>query len=359
MSFLGRLFGAGATGSRAPGGASASVGARAAAGPTGPGASPAFPAPAVPSGSSPGAPPAPPAPPAPAPAATPATPPAARRRTAVRANAGSNLVADLRSAWSAASGQASVELRPEGGAAGPLDSKIGGEPYLPPGQAWPTLGANGPDLFLLAQLNFGQLPPLAGFPARGLLQFFISGDDTHGMDYRDPVGGPGHLVLYHPDLPTGAVSAAAPPSGARPDLSRAVEYMDVPFSVAGGVRLTGRAASQPMPPGDFRFESAFARFLASDEGADVAERLRRGGSVDLRLAFASKGHRLGGYPRLPLSDPRVGHHLSRFTTLLLQLDSDESAGIVWGEGGAAGFFIEPERLAARDFSRVLYSWDCP
>jgi uncharacterized protein YwqG len=254
----------------------------------------------------------------------------------------------------AATAKASIELAPVPGRPGPVDSKIGGQPYLAPGQSWPRATDGGPALFLLAQINLAQLPALPGFPARGLLQFFIAGDDTHGMDYREPAHGIGHRVVFHPDPPAGGWEAGS----VGPDVERAVEYMDVPFTNADGVCLAGRLANRPMPPDDFRFEAAFAEFLAAPANLGLAERLRRAESFDLKRAFSSAGHRLGGYPRFAHTDRRMRGDLAGFSTLLLQLDSDESAGLVWGDGGTCGFFIEPERLAALDFSRVLYCWDC-
>jgi uncharacterized protein YwqG len=205
----------------------------------------------------------------------------------------------------------------------------------------------------LAQINLGQLPPLEGFPERGLIQFFIGGNDTHGMDYRNPADGIGHLVVAVPDPPADGSGASG-----GPDVERAVAYMAVPFTNPDGVRLAGRPVNSPMPPDDFRFEAAFAEFLAAPANLTLAERLRRAGSLDLRQVFASGGHRLGGYPRFAHDDPRLRADLAGFATLLLQVDSDESAGIDWGDGGACGFFIEPERLAALDLSRTLYWWDC-
>jgi uncharacterized protein YwqG len=264
----------------------------------------------------------------------------------------------VRASWAAATGLPSVELFPGPEPTGLTDSKIGGLPYLGPGDHWPALSDGGPKLFLLAQLNLGALPPVAGFPQSGLLQFFIAGDDTHGMNYRDPVAGPGHMVRFHPDLPS--LSPAVPDESdvlaAGPDLGRAVEYMDVPFTVTEGVRLHGRITSQPMPPGDFRFDATASRFALNQpmlQSADAPMLAQSGGS-----AVSSAGHRMGGYAHFAHSDPRLPPHLAGFTTLLLQLDSDDSAGISWGDGGTCGFFIEPERLAARDFSRVLYCWDC-
>ena len=42
------------------------------------------------------------------------------------------------------------------------------------------------------------------------------------------------------------------------------------------------------------------------------------------------------------------------------MDSDHSSDvdIMWGDVGVANFFIRLEDLKNRDFSNVLYNWDC-
>jgi uncharacterized protein YwqG len=60
-------------------------------------------------------------------------------------------------------------------------SKFGGLPYLPKGFEYPKT-PDGKYLFLLAQLNFYEIPPLDGFPDRGILQFYIADDDFYGLD---------------------------------------------------------------------------------------------------------------------------------------------------------------------------------
>ena len=39
---------------------------------------------------------------------------------------------------------------------------------------------------------------------------------------------------------------------------------------------------------------------------------------------------------------------------------DEANGVemLWGDVGVCNFFIHPHDLAKRDFSKVLYNWDC-
>ena len=51
------------------------------------------------------------------------------------------------------------------------DSHLGGIPYLPHNETYPT-GNDGQSLWLCAQINFAQMPPMEGFPSKGILQFF-------------------------------------------------------------------------------------------------------------------------------------------------------------------------------------------
>ena len=73
-------------------------------------------------------------------------------------------------------------------------------------------------------------------------------------------------------------------------------------------------------------------------------------------------HQLGGYPYFTQNDPREENpEYKDFDTLLFQLDSDFSGKkdlVLWGDSGIANFFINREALKRRDFSQVLYNWDC-
>ncbi len=58
------------------------------------------------------------------------------------------------------------------------------------------------------QLNFSQLPQLRGFPAQGLLQFFVDGEDTlYGADYDNPQSQRSWRVRYLPNVPVTALHA--------------------------------------------------------------------------------------------------------------------------------------------------------
>ncbi|MGN1033047.1 MAG: DUF1963 domain-containing protein, partial [Intestinibacter sp.] len=73
------------------------------------------------------------------------------------------------------------------------------------------------------------------------------------------------------------------------------------------------------------------------------------------------GIKIGGYPFFTQEDPRE-YDYGGYNTLLLQIDSidddDEDIHIMWGDSGVGNFFISAEDLKNRDFSNVLYNWDC-
>jgi len=74
--------------------------------------------------------------------------------------------------------------------------------------------------------------------------------------------------------------------------------------------------------------------------------------------FQSTGHKIGGYAYFTQEDPRIGRGAEKIKDyiLLLQIDSDDD--IMWGDMGVANFFIHPDDLAKKDFSKVMYTWDC-
>ena len=99
--------------------------------------------------------------------------------------------------------------------------------------------------------------------------------------------------------------------------------------------------------------------------------MRRAGievlTVGINGATVYGGHRIGGYPCFEQDDPRdVTEGLRKYDTLLLQIVShtmpdasgNEETLIMFGDEGGCQFFIPREKLRARDFSDVMYNWDC-
>ena len=81
---------------------------------------------------------------------------------------------------------------------------------------------------------------------------------------------------------------------------------------------------------------------------------------------AYAGHRIGGYPCFEQYDPREELNLEKYDTLLLQIVSHihpnnnggEDTLIMFGDLGGCQFFIPKDKLIARDFSDVMFWWDC-
>lgn len=86
--------------------------------------------------------------------------------------------------------------------------------------------------------------------------------------------------------------------------------------------------------------------------------------LELALEIVKKIRAENKRTRLPFtqSDPRGEKpEYDRMDTPLFQLDSDghgREDRVLWGDCGVGGFFINREALERRDFSRVLYNWDC-
>ncbi len=280
---------------------------------------------------------------------------------------------------------------------GPTISKIAGTPYMPASVEWPIF-RHGPMRFF-AQLNFGELPALPGFPRHGILQLFGGTDEVYGLDDPD-----GSFVRYIEDtsepsvgdMPEEAIGTDGPfsdPWSANPLRGEELQevrpgYDDVTtrtFSWSGEFD-NGRHAyvflqrdahirhiispddfsvlvRDRLPDGSWRASSMSCLGRSAPQRVrELTEDAKREGFVqwepplDRVVPFSDGkpwGHRLGGYPGFTQSDPRPPEDPR---ILLVQIDSDE--GLMWGDNGIANWFITPDELVRRDFSNVLFNWDC-
>lgn len=258
-----------------------------------------------------------------------------------------------------------------------FDSKLGGVPYFPKDMEYPRVLEGeqaGKPLRLLAQLNFGTLPHLEGFPQKGILQFFAGGDgdDVYGVDFHDNFVQNGFRVIYHENVVEDTVKLI---SGE--DLPTFDSDGDYPFK--GEFLLkAGEPHLSAVSPADYRFDEAVAESYNELFDGDVvgmwANKDGKKGirQVDEPLYYAiyevrsCGGTGIGGFPYFTQEDIRpCDEEYSTCNILLFQLDSGFSEGssewadvVMWGDSGVANFFISADRLAKCDFSRVLYTWDC-
>lgn len=230
-----------------------------------------------------------------------------------------------------------------------FDSKIGGAYYVPDGE--PLVDEiSGTPLHLLAQINFGQIKAVAPFPDKGLLQIFITGDDDlYGLDFDHPTVQERWAIRYYEEIP----ETAAPENIFTPVMGK--ETL-LPFSTE--YKLKAHKAKQVMTMSDYRFDKTFievcGKYLKTTQHSvyDLDEELYNG----IEDKIQTYSCQIGGYPTFTQYDPRENMEAEKPQILLFQLDTVED--IMWGDSGVGNFFISEEDLLNRDFSNVLYNWDC-
>lgn len=237
-------------------------------------------------------------------------------------------------------------IRVKAGAAGSpalWESKVGGQPYLPKGAVWPC-APDGTALFFLAQINFAEAPALAPFPEKGILQFFINDDDLYGMDFDEGEKPDTFRVLFHPEV----VQNKAELQTSFPALRDYDELL--PHHPEESYPLRFELAEEVAGMQDYRFHQHFGGDFFQQFGEQEWQVMDEFGK-----AVRPQGHKIGGYAYFTQDDPRRADDPM---LLLFQLDSDEGMDLMWGDMGVGHFFIREKDLVARDFSKVLYDWDC-
>ena len=169
------------------------------------------------------------------------------------------------------------------------------------------------------------------------------GGTPYGLNEADPEAQHNFRVLYFPEPDE---DEAALTTGFE-DLR---SYGDLPLSAGQCFTMRFERSSGPMPESDYRFDDIFGEDFFSRFGAEewnIAEAYNH-------ISDAA-GHRIGGYAEFTQEDPRSTDDPME---LLFQLDTDSKIGCRWGDMGVANFFIRPEDLQRRDFSRIFFNWDC-
>ena len=166
----------------------------------------------------------------------------------------------------------------------------------------------------------------------------------------------GHRVVWYPSVDETVTEESV--------LEKYHPYFDEEsyFPMQDVFRMTFTLAQESLSYSDFRFDRAFAQAWNEVCPSDKITGYRE---LDVEMsdammdAVSGAGHKIGGYPMFTQWDPREGK-MENYGILLLQIDSFGAEGkeIMWGDSGVGNFFITPEDLEQRVFSRVLYTWDC-
>ena len=243
---------------------------------------------------------------------------------------------------------------------GITDSKIGGQPYWPADKEYPT-DKDGKPMLMLMQVNCAEAGLMAPLPEQGLLQWFISTNPELMYGCRgnyDNEGG-GFCIVYHENFERDSTYLDAPTHDSVDEMltpvKREVAIDVVPEQTAMGVN-------------DGHFNDLFIEVVKELTGEDIADKMwyEYLGNDDCLYFEQSLGmkrpcHQMLGYPVFSQEDAR--RDIETHDTLLFQLDSqfspiDRKELVMWGDMGSGFIFINHDDLAAHDFSRPYYCWDC-
>jgi uncharacterized protein YwqG len=238
----------------------------------------------------------------------------------------------------------------------PARSHFGGSPNLPAGTPWPE--RNGRPLALVARLSLPELQQsrrIDWLPQIGALLFFYDVEDqAWGFDPNDR----GYCAVMHvPDL-------AAPVASST--LQAADEFM------ARRIVAFQRIDTLPSAENDAIRDLAF-----SDDEADAYVELHdapfrgmpkhqvsgrpsavQGDSMELECQLVTNGLYCGdpsGYedPRAKALEPGA-----KDWRLLLQVDSDDDLGMMWGDMGMLYFFVREQDAKAGRFDNAWMVLQC-
>jgi uncharacterized protein YwqG len=225
---------------------------------------------------------------------------------------------------------------------------FGSYPFLPKGIEYP-IDHNGELMFPLAQLNFSEIPTLKGYPERGILQFFVSmSDDVYGMDFDEQDNQEGFCVRYYEDI------SKLEFIDDMSFIDSVFDYHTGPCPLYDSHKLSFNVKKEYIGLEDICYTRTGKLNINNwiKENPDFEDELF---DESWRL-FSSNEHKIGGYAYFTQTDPREYLKKFRDYVLLFQMSGDEE--IMWGDGGVGNFFIHPQDLARKDFSKVMYNWDC-
>lgn len=254
-----------------------------------------------------------------------------------------------------------IRLARSNGADASTRSRLGGDPLLPPGTPWPVW--NGTPLDLLALIDLAEMAPLDDsglLPAAGLLNFFYEPEQQAWGFSPDHAGG---WRVVH-TVAEQAVETPGPP--------QAVTFEPHPLTATATLTIPG-------------WEEPVLADLSPDEVdqlGTVDDAWREVIGLSGEWPEGDPNHQLGGWPDLvqgPLwqqaqlassgidvGDPR-GYHDPRAVRLsegagawrlLLQLDTDDDLGWMWGDVGRLYYTIRNDDLATGDFGRCWMQLQC-
>jgi uncharacterized protein YwqG len=250
--------------------------------------------------------------------------------------------------------QAAVRLVSQTAGSQPLKaavSRLGGLPDLPQEIAWPLL--NGVPQSFIAQIRLEEIKPFisnADIPSSGMLYFFY---DAHQETYGEkPADRGGWQVIYYAG-DAGRLVQRSAPSGLPADASFqtcSVSFLsEITFPGTPEIFLLDYNWTDDERA---RYDDFVYNFPSPQDRAAIHNRLLGHPDTiqdDMHIQCALMANGVSS-----IDDPRADALAKTALDwqLLLQVDSDEHAGMKWASAGKLYFWIEREKLAAQHFENT-------
>lgn len=217
-------------------------------------------------------------------------------------------------------------------------TRLGGTPNMPAEISWPTRRSGDPHSFL-AQIDLGRLEICDGLPLphHGALFFFC--DAEYLPDVGDPL-----------DVSDGIKVIYSPTSLSKNGLRTPPRELNAAY-IFEGLSLQPRLDVTAPAQDVWEIESLHLSDAESYAYGDLF------GQV---CAIDESVHRMGGHPNL-LQYGRLnrnGDNGGADWLLLLQLDSESEAGMMWGDQGRLYFTIRERDLRSSRFEEASMGWQC-
>jgi uncharacterized protein YwqG len=240
----------------------------------------------------------------------------------------------------------------------PSRSHVGGVPELPPGVQWP--GHEGVPLGFLARLSLAELHgalPVPWLPTSGALLFFY---DLDGQPWGfDPKDRGRWAVLHVADLETSARAIETGPMGS----VSPVPFRHLGFSPIRSLPSWERDEVQALGLNDAESDALDELAAAPFDGAPRHQVAGypypiQGDGMELEAQLVSNGLYCGdasGYDDARAAGLREGSSQWR---LLLQFDSDDELGLMWGDAGILYFWVQESAARQGDFRNTWLVLQC-